>query len=111
MSEYIEREEAIRVLSNPIRKSMCVSIDEYKYRYRQRETDLELIKSLTAADVQPVVHGEWKQTGGKYSRHKTIDRRVLTCSVCGNFLCMEGVNAGRGDANYCPNCGADMRGE
>ena len=54
MAEYIEREEAIRVLSNPIRKSMCVSIDEYKYRYRQRETDLELIKSLTAADVQPV---------------------------------------------------------
>ena len=111
MAEYIEREEAIRVLSNPIRKSMCVSIDEYKYRYRQRETDLELIKSLTAADIQPVKHGKWKQTGGKYSRHKTIDRRILTCSVCGNFLSMEGVNAGRGDANYCPNCGARMDGE
>ena len=110
MAEYIEREAAIRVLSNPITMSMCVNIDECKDKRKQRETDLELIKSLTAADVQPVVHGEWKQTGGKYSRHKTIDRRVLTCSVCGNFLCMEGVNAGRGDANYCPNCGAKMDG-
>lgn len=33
------------------------------------------------------------------------------CSECGNVLDFNGVNCGRGDANYCPNCGADMRGE
>lgn len=33
-----------------------------------------------------------------------------TCSVCGNILRFENVNAGRGDANYCPNCGARMEG-
>ena len=33
------------------------------------------------------------------------------CSKCGNILDFNGVNCGRGDANYCPNCGADMRGE
>lgn len=33
------------------------------------------------------------------------------CSVCGNILNFDGVNCGRGDANYCPNYGADMRGE
>lgn len=32
------------------------------------------------------------------------------CSACGNFLNFDGVNAGRGDANYCPNCGAKMEG-
>lgn len=32
------------------------------------------------------------------------------CSVCGNFIDFDGVNAGRGDANYCPNCGAKMEG-
>ena len=69
----------------------------------------ENIRKLPAADVRPVVKGKWVQTGGKYSRNKMIDRRILTCSVCGNVLSMEGVNAGRGDANYCPNCGADMR--
>lgn len=36
---------------------------------------------------------------------------MLECSICGNTLDKHGVNAGRGDANYCPNCGADMRGE
>ena len=28
------------------------------------------------------------------------------CSECGNILDFDGVNCGRGDANYCPNCGS-----
>lgn len=40
-----------------------------------------------------------------------LQRHHHKCSVCGNFLDFRGVNAGRGDANFCPNCGADMRGE
>lgn len=71
--------------------------------------DIEVIEP--PADVRPVVRGRWKQAGGKYSRHKTIDRRILTCSVCGNILYMEGVNAGRGDANFCPNCGSYNGGD
>lgn len=27
------------------------------------------------------------------------------CSKCGNILNLDGVNCGRGDANFCPNCG------
>lgn len=30
------------------------------------------------------------------------------CSECGNLLNFDGVNCGRGDANYCPNCGCHM---
>ena len=99
MAEYIEREEAIRVLSNPIRKSMCVNINEYKYRYRQRETDLELIKSLTAADIQPVKHGKWINTMPivEYKRFCQVK-----CSICGSIEAF---------GNFCRNCGADMRGE
>ena len=33
---------------------------------------------------------------------------VYKCSNCGNYLDFHGVNAGRGDTNYCPNCGARM---
>ena len=33
---------------------------------------------------------------------------IVKCSVCNNTLDMYGVNAGRGDANFCPNCGASM---
>ena len=36
--------------------------------------------------------------------------RSYKCNQCGNYLDFDGVNAGRGDANFCPNCGADMRG-
>lgn len=35
---------------------------------------------------------------------------MVKCPFCGNILDRLGVNAGRGDANFCPNCGADMRG-
>ena len=30
------------------------------------------------------------------------------CSECGNYINLSGINGGRGDANYCPNCGAKM---
>ena len=40
-----------------------------------------------------------------------IKRVWGVCSKCGNTLDFGGVNAGRGDANFCPSCGADMRGE
>ena len=37
--------------------------------------------------------------------------RSYKCNQCGNYLDFDGVNAGRGSTNFCPNCGADMRGE
>ena len=37
--------------------------------------------------------------------------RSYKCNQCGNYLDFDGVNAGRGDANFCPNCGAEMRGD
>lgn len=40
-----------------------------------------------------------------------VDSNTFKCSACGNFLNFHGVNAGRGDANYCPNCGAKMEVE
>ena len=49
--------------------------------------------------------GKWKKLSGSWF-HDDVQ-----CSECGNTLDMNGVNAGRGDANFCPNCGAYMRGE
>ena len=54
-----------------------------------------------AADVQPVKRGRWLH-----------DRKAQwKCSECGNFLDFDGLNCGRGTAFFCPNCGADMRGD
>ena len=41
---------------------------------------------------------------------KLFPSNDFKCSECGNILDFNGVNCGRGNANYCPNCGADMRG-
>ena len=102
--EYIKREAAINEFAA---REDFYDAEWGNKRFTTSDVE-EILKSIPAADVVPVVRGRWVQTGGKYSRHKTIDRRILTCSVCGNTLYMEGVNAGRGDANFCPNCGAKM---
>lgn len=59
------------------------------------------IETLIAADVAPVAHGEWV---GGYHTHK--GQWIYTkpcCSLC-SFE-QDGVS------NFCPNCGADMRGD
>lgn len=58
----------------------------------------------TAADVQPVKRGRWIKQEGFWNKN------TVKCSLCGNYLDMNGVNGGRSDANYCPNCGARMEG-
>lgn len=75
------------------------------------EFDVEDIKSIIneqdVADVRENVKGKWIiKTDGF-----VIKRVWGVCSECGNTLDFSGVNAGRGDANFCPNCGADMRGD
>ncbi len=49
-------------------------------------------------EAVPVVHGRWKSV--------SIDRYV--CSVCG---CEPWYGGSIRTLNYCPYCGADMRGE
>ena len=56
----------------------------------------QLIYSAPTIDAAPVRRGEWVDNG--------IPESMLSaCSVCG-FPC------GAYTFNYCPNCGADMRG-
>lgn len=51
------------------------------------------IENIPAADVKPVVHGRWEDRGSLSAR----------CSECG----CKSLRA----SDFCPNCGADMRGE
>lgn len=36
---------------------------------------------------------------------------MVKCSLCGVTLDLNGINAGRWGASYCPNCGAVMKEE
>ena len=85
MSDYIKREDAMRV--NPF-----ASYDGVEFQ--------EIVKAIPSADVAPVRHGrwvncEWVESGFKFVR----------CSECKHD------DMYRRMYKFCPNCGARMDGE
>ena len=104
MSDYISREaaiEKIRVAAGCAEcagssSALCVCnvCDVYNA--------IRLVKSLPAADVEPVRYGKWV--------HSEIEDddwgrtfHEWTCSVCGYSVAHNPTGE-----NYCPNCGAKM---
>lgn len=60
------------------------------------------IIEIPTRDVKPLGHGRWIPYTEEVDGCKFIGHR---CSICNKW---EGFT---GDFNFCPNCGADMRGE
>lgn len=87
MSEYIEREAAIRVVNGQSSLTMT------------RNSLIDSISELPAADVAPVVHGRWAHLGGD----------EWCCSVCGFVITTEG-SWEKPTKKYCEDCGAKMDG-
>lgn len=84
-NEYISKQDALKgqktgTFANGIRlvAEPCVPVD--------------YIESLEPADVVPVVHAHWRDTGSGQE-----------CSACKEI--QYGYDTGR---HYCPNCGAKM---
>lgn len=112
--ELIDRNALIKDIAKGIRladeweresyekKDQC----ELKHAVATRQSLLAMIERVKEAPIvkaKPVQYGQWIPLKGWFNKN------IVKCSVCGNTLDMGGVNAGRGDANFCPNCGADMR--
>ena len=93
-AEYIEREAALDIV-NDWRNQLIPTYGENDEYVKCLETVAEHLESLHAADVRPVARGKWIH----FSRSDE-------CSVCG-------YDTGKYEAPtwFCPNCGADMRGE
>lgn len=66
----------------------------------------ENIERLPAADVAPVVHGEWIGTWGDGYANGFIVYEEFECSRCG---CVHHAD-GEPTWDYCPQCGARMDG-
>ena len=62
------------------------------------------VKEIPAADVVPVVHGEWKYDENDY------DDLTYSCSVCGEPWTLIDGTPQDNQMHYCPNCGAKMYG-
>ena len=59
--------------------------------------NLQSISDMPAADVAPVVHGQWIE-----------NHDYLKCPECGVMVKWDFAFFDTGDWNYCPNCGAKM---
>ena len=103
MSDYISRQAAIEAVEKC--QQYKVSKEDYAVDFAEVKTELMM---LPTADVRENVRGEWlpmKRFGGEKGQKPDV-----MCSVChapalwlGTLGCIR--------SNYCPNCGADMRGE
>lgn len=92
MAEYIEREVAYC--------EFCA--DETMSGY-EKAYCCEIIKTIPAADVAPVRHGQWIMTAYTTvsKRNRIISNKKFSCSECA-------YTNGRKKSNYCQNCGAKM---
>ena len=88
MAEYIEREAFMQKFS--ARSPLLAQIRAY-------------IAAEPAADVAPVVRGEWK-VGYTDKQNKTTG---VECSECSAFYELDLFDFGL-CYNYCPNCGCSM---
>lgn len=90
MAEYIERSAAIEAAKHAWAKGLEPS---------------QYIEILPAADVAPVVHGRWDDSG-RYT-FPSGDTAVR-CTNCGCALTESEYHLN--NWNYCPVCGAKMDG-
>ena len=91
--DCISRREALNV------------VHKYFEHYLQLNDDICLdgLRSLPSVTPKEKI-GHWVNV----KVGKLFPSNDFKCSECGNILDFDGVNCGRGDANYCPNCGCHM---
>lgn len=101
--EYIEREAALNAaykigkkeynLGNVSNTALVMVVEDY-------------LRAIPAADVVERKKGKWMPSSLTWSYYN------YDCSVCGcNEFRQVDHNGGYKAFNFCPNCGADMRGE
>ena len=104
MAEYIEREDAERVLREY--RNHCV--DTFCYTGAGVISAIyDSLKNILTADVAAVRHGEWlpdyETFIDEWDRESDPIQTGWVCSLCGNIESSH--------SPYCPNCGAKMDGK
>ena len=100
MSEYIEREAAKGLLQK--RSEELIQAGNPIPGGAVSGASL-LLSLIPAADVAPVVHGEWVLVGTNEHDYETSVEEK--CSLCGRYVYRYDTEP---QDNFCPNCGAKM---
>lgn len=106
--EYISREAARRMVnqlprytwSSPVSTDYCVAVS--------KDAVLFGLGRIPAADVAPVVHGQWDGEGDGYADGEIVID-VWYCSKCA-YCIDDGTDDPDRLPNFCPDCGARMDG-
>lgn len=93
-------------------KFNSISNDKYGiYRIGWNDAIDAVVDNEPTADVRENVKGEWIDGKVKHIKNGEL-RNVRECSICGSsYFVYDNYNSVDEIPNYCPNCGADMRGE
>lgn len=104
MTDYISRQAAIDAIQSIVEPFAMIEPGTTRViGAAVKDADvITVLESLPTADVRENVHGDWdfeEYPDGYYHSE---------CSICGSWF-KEDVFLN--PYNFCPNCGADMRGE
>jgi hypothetical protein len=104
MGEYIRKSDVINMVSEML---------ENEWGYEGIKDDVEsIVSKIPSFNAAPVVYGQWKWDPNGMD----FGLGAWVCNKCGcrnNNLGMDSrINPLRFfGSNFCPNCGADMRGD
>ena len=74
--------------------------------YMTIDTCMKAVDEQPTADVRENVRGEWiEKYYASNETGETVFHGMIICSVCGHVLKVGWLS------DFCPHCGADMRGE
>jgi predicted RNA-binding Zn-ribbon protein involved in translation (DUF1610 family) len=100
MDKFISREVALNLIE--YNDKVCHYVDE-RYEnvvYATTQAICKVVAEMPAAEVQPVKCSRWiPKNDGTYK---------VYCESCGHE---QNPKAWDSDYKYCPNCGAEMKGE
>lgn len=97
MDEYVNRKKLEETFDNADTDVCESDMDGHSDWGFGRENVRNVIRSVPAADVAPVVHGRWIE-----------DHDYLKCPKCGVMVKWDFTFFDIGNWNYCPNCGVKM---
>ncbi len=98
MAEYINREAVVKRIE-------VMPLLQYGIPKEVRDGVIDLVKIQPAADVAPVVHGRWDDSGRYTFPGGAI---AVRCTECGCALTASEYHLQ--NWYYCPVCGAKMDG-